>query len=355
MKLVSFIIILFTSLPVNALVWTDIIRATPYRYSAGYHQKISTIRQWVLRQNSFCETPERHILFDDQGQFLGYIDNETSKPATQNKLNTTRQDYSDSKKVSQWIPGTSNSTGYPFALNCNQPHANIFDAINRLVGKDPEDRIWGTWDGMSAGTESKAIPLYQVVETVFKTRSRSINQPVVAKEFRFLLAQIIIESGAQKNGLSKEQAIGMLQLKKEVLNDCEIRPKFYRHRMAQVDCAVRLFQQNHRNLKPVFDKTFGHLPAEKQQTIFSMLLVQSYHSGIGRMIRLMSDESFNKAAKHFSNKASNYSAEDIAVGLIYHNLGRTDLGFASLYYVIDVAITAETICKTKELHDKWFC
>jgi hypothetical protein len=52
------------------------------------------------------------------------------------------------------------------------------------------------------------------------------------------LGKIIIESGGNKDALSADSAIGILQLLPEVLDDCEIPDDFRRHRMAQVDCAV---------------------------------------------------------------------------------------------------------------------
>ncbi|TQV85851.1 hypothetical protein [Aliikangiella coralliicola] len=347
--------ILFSSPNLIAADWLKIIRSIPYSYSNGFHSNLSNIRQWVLLQNGFCEVPERHILFNYRGNFLGYIENQPEKKLTQNKLNDTRQSLQQKGKVNRWIEGRKNQTGYPFALNCNQPHADIYAAMKRLFGHDKKDRLWGTWDGMRIGTEKSPVPLYQLVEEVYKKKSSIIKQPVKASEYRHFLAQIIIESGARKNGLSKANAIGLLQLKPSVLKDCQIPQKHYRHRMAQVDCAVRLFQQNRRNLKPVFDQKFGHLPADKQQTIFSLLLVQSYHSGVGRISQLLLDPNFNQAANHFAAEHNKYSAEDIATGLIYHNLGRKKLGFASLYYVIDIAITAQKLCTQKQLSNSWVC
>lgn len=335
--------------------WQKVIRNLPYEFSQGFHSNLSQIRHWVLLQKGFCEKVDRHILFNYRGRFLGYIENLTTSELNQQKLNQTRQSFYQSNRVHRWIKGTPQQFGYPFALNCNQPHADLDSAFKRLFGKNKADRLWGTWDGLSAGTKKTPIPLIELVEQVYHAKSKVIEQPLVASEFRYFLAQIIIESGAQKNGLSKANAIGLLQLKPSVLKDCQIPKKFYRHRMAQVDCAVRLFQQNRRNLLPIFEQVFGHLPKAKQNTVFSMLLVQSYHSGIGRISRLLTDPAINQAASHFALKHHDYSAEDIASGLIYHNLGRADLGFASLYYVIDVAVTAEKLCQFKQVKQKWFC
>ncbi len=344
-----------TAAPVYAADWQSIIRALPYSYSLGFHQNLSTIRRWVLLENGFCDIADRHVLFDDRGSFLTFTDNGVDKAATQVKLNDIREQLQESAKVNRWMEGSDNTLGYPFALNCDQPHVNITDAIARLMGALPEDLIWGTWDGISMGSVENPVPLIDVVERVYREKSTIIQQPIVGAEFRYFLGQIIIESGAQKAGLSLDDAIGMLQLKPSVLQDCEIDPQFYRHRMAQVDCAVRLFQQNRRNLYPAFEAVFGQLPIDKQNTVFSMLLVQSYHSGIGRVAKLMSDPERNQAARHFADNHERYSGEDIATGMIYHNLGRDNFGFASLYYVIDVAIVADTLCQETTLKDTWVC
>lgn len=346
---------LLNSSPVLSANWQDVIRGIPYKFSKGFYNNLSEIRNWVLLEKGFCEHQDRHILFNSRGAFLGYIGNLSNSEKNQVKINQTRHKLHQSGKVKRWIKGSAEQFGYPFALNCNQPHVNIDEAIKRLLGKDPSDLLWGTWDGMTVGSKSSPVSLDELVEDVYKVKSNVIKQPVIATEFRLFLAQIIIESGAQKHGLSKANAIGMLQLKPSVLNDCQIPPKFYRHRMAQVDCAVRLFYQNRRNLTPTFNKIFGHLPRSKRDTLFSMLLVQSYHSGIGRISRLLDDPMFNQAALHFSQNHDNYSAEDIATGIIYHNLGRNDLGFASLYYVVDVALTAKKLCYHKDLKKAWFC
>ncbi|MGX5173910.1 hypothetical protein ACUR5C_07810 [Aliikangiella sp. IMCC44653] len=345
-----------TSIKLNAeSSWTDIIRKLPYEHSLHLHRNLTDIRRWVLFQKSYCENADRHILFNSRGRFLGYINNLETSQATQAKLNQTRESLFKQNKVKHWVAGDQNRFGYPFALNCNQPHVDISRATARLLGEDQADRLWGTWDGMRAGTSEQPIPLYQLVELVYKTKSKIIGEPVIADEYRLFLAQIIIESGARKDSLSKDNAIGLLQLKPSVLKDCKLEQKFYRHRMAQVDCAVRLYQQNQRNLRPAFESIFGHLEKSKQSRLFSLLLVQSYHSGIGRIQRLLTDPTVNQASLFFAQKHRLFSASDIATGIIFHNAGRENLGFASLYYLIDISITAAQLCQTQTLQSQWFC
>ena len=140
----------------------------------------------------------------------------------------------------------------------------------------------------------------------------------------------------------------MLQLKPEVLNDCGIEKRFYQHRMAQVDCAVRLYVMIKRNLQPVFLSVFGHLDKTKQQALFDILLVQYYHSGIGAMTKLLTDTEMGKAARYFAEHPQEFSAEDITTGMIFHNLGRQPWGWESLYYVLDIMI----VSKSLSVHEK---
>ncbi|MCH8532061.1 MAG: hypothetical protein LAT65_14510 [Saccharospirillum sp.] len=327
--------------------WLEVIRETPYVYSQGFYTNLSTIRRWVLLNESYCEQPDRHILYDRRGRFLSYFTNLETVEQNQDRLNELRDQFYQQERVHRWIGGDINSTGYPFALRCDHPHANLSTALDRLLGTHPEDRVWGTWDGMTAGTEEAPIALVDLVMMVFDDKAARQGFEVSDDVRRAFLGQIIIESGARKLSFSSARAIGLLQLRPEVLSDCEIPERFYLHRMAQVDCAVRLYQQNDRNLRPAFDERFGHLPEDKRERLYSLMLVQAYHGGIGRMLQLLGDEEPGRAGHRFAESPQRYSAEDMATGLIYHNMGRIGLGLASLYYLVDVAIASEVVCTAR--------
>lgn len=327
--------------------WLEVIRETPYIYSQGFYTNLATIRRWVLLDESYCEQPGRHILFDRRGRFLSYFSNLETVEQNQDLLNKIRDQLYQEERVHRWIGGDIDSTGYPFALRCDHPHANLQAALDRLVGTHEEDRVWGTWDGMTAGTEEEPIALIDLVMMVFDDKAERQGFEVADDVRRAFLGQIIIESGARKLSFSSARAIGLLQLRPEVLRDCEIPERFYLHRMAQVDCAVRLYQQNDRNLRPAFDERFGHLPEAKRERLYSLMLVQAYHGGIGRMLQLLDDEEPGRTAYRFAESPQRYSAEDMATGLIYHNMGRIGLGLASLYYLVDVAIASEVVCNAR--------
>ena len=169
------------------------------------------------------------------------------------------------------------------------------------------------------------------------------------------MGKTIIESGGIKHALSTESARGIMQLRPSVLDDCEIPKDFRLHRMAQVDCALRLVEQNDRNLQQPFNAVFGKLPEKKRRLLYGLLLTQTYQIGVGRMIELLQDEELGKAAQYFAAHADRFSAEGIQVGMIYHNLGRRDLGMRTLYYVTDVGIATEALCASSEMQNDAWC
>jgi hypothetical protein len=83
----------------------------------------------------------------------------------------------------------------------------------------------------------------------------------------------------------------------------------------------------------------------KRQQLLRLLLVQAYHTGIGRIMGLLNDPTLNSAALYFSQHHARFTARDIALGMVFRNLGREQLGFASLYYVTDVLIAATAACQ----------
>lgn len=327
--------------------WIQVIRDTPYVFADGLYRNLSTIREWVLLEEGYCAQPERHVLFDHRGRFLTWFENLGSVDANQVRLNEVRQVLYEQDRVHRWISGDNGEIGYPFALRCDHPHTDIAAALDRLLGTTEADRVWGTWDGMTAGDPDNPIPLIDVVLMVLEEKAERQGYDVSPAIRRAFLGQILIESGARKRSFSAARAIGLLQLRPEVLADCEIPEAFHLHRMAQVDCAVRLYQQNDRNLRPAFEARFGTLPEQQRETLYSLLLVQAYHGGIGRMLDLLGDDEVGRASRQLAQDAERYSAEDLALGLVFHNLGRIDLGLSSLYYLVDVSIASDAVCEAR--------
>ena len=335
--------------------WLDVVRQTPYWESQGVARNLITIRRWVLLSEGYCSKPQRHILFDRRGQFLSFIDNADNSEATIRRLNEARERLAAEHRVADWSPGTDRSPGYPFALSCDQPYVDMNEAIARMVGSEKDYRLWGTWDGVRVGSAASPASLVTLIRTMYehlKDQGRISFQASVMPAF---MGKTMIESGGIKHALSTESARGIMQLRPSVLDDCEIPKDFRLHRMAQVDCALRLVEQNDRNLRQPFNAVFGKLPEKKRQLLYGLLLTQTYQIGVGRMIELLQDEELGRAAQYFAAHADHFSAEDIQVGMIYHNLGRRDLGRLSLYYVTDVGIATEALCASSEMQNHAWC
>ncbi|MGO1462265.1 MAG: hypothetical protein ACTHYN_15935 [Marinobacter sp.] len=335
--------------------WTSIVRASPYWVSQGVYQNILTIRSWVLKESGYCSSPDRHILFDMRGQFLGWISNGDDSATTQKRLNDTRRSLHEKGLTDEWLAGDANTKGYPFALACDQPHVNLNLAVGRYLGSEAKDRVWGNWDDLSFATREQPGSLHNALMYTVQHRSEQNRFTLPPVLLNYLAGQILIESGGQARAHSQADAKGILQLSPAALKDCRIKPRNYWHRLAQIDCALRLMQQNARNLHPVFEARFGHLPENKRNALFVLMLIQSYHGGAGRVQALLDDETLAKPAKYFAANHERFTAGDIAFGMVFHNLGRDRLGLASLYYVADVQLATEALCRTAKLKSTEFC
>src|SRR5690606_41224261 len=117
------------------------------------------IRNVVLRGSGYCSDSERHILFDRRMRFLGYFSNAEDSEKTQQLLNAQRERLVQRQRVHQAVPGSVSLIGYPFALACDQPHVDLPRAVGRMPGAEPDDLLWGTWDGLKVGTATAPAPL----------------------------------------------------------------------------------------------------------------------------------------------------------------------------------------------------
>lgn len=330
--------------PEPASHWQDVIRQSPYWESQGVHANLMEIRRWVLSGKAYCEDERRHILFDRRATFLGYMDDGAHRVYNQAVINEHRSRLAKSGSADAWVPGELGRIGYPFVLSCHQPDARLAETLARYTGSDTRARLWGTWDGMRIGREDAPVSLHQAIRQVYDYRRETGRIKLPEQILGTLAGKVIIESGGMREAHSPAGARGVMQLSPAALNDCELEPRFHLHRIAQIDCALYLLEQNRRNLAPVFAEHFGHLPEEKAAALLDLLLLQAYHGGVGRVRALLTDTTLNGPARYFARHHQRFSAGDIALGMIFHNLGRSSLGFASLYYVTDVSLATEAAC-----------
>ncbi|MCF4010887.1 transglycosylase SLT domain-containing protein [Rheinheimera sp. UJ63] len=323
--------------------WTDVVRSKPYAESQGVYDNVMNVRRWILTRSGHCTERNRHLLFDMRGNFLEFIEDASDSPQTQLILNQTRQGMAQQGRVHAWVEGNNQTLGYPFAIRCHQPYVDLSLAIARYLGKHPEGRLSGNWDGIKVGTPKNQASLHDTLRLVYARRAQQKRISLPEDLLADLAGMLIIESGGVREAHSKANARGILQLTPQVLKDCGVPQNKQLHRIAQVDCALWLFERNHRMLHPVFIARFGHLPEEKREQVYRLLLIQAYHGGPGRVRSLLIDEELSKPATYFAEHHQDFSAGDIAFGMVFHNLGRNRLGFASLYYTADIRIALQLL------------
>lgn len=318
--------------------WQTVIRSAPYWSSQGVYENIINVRHWVLFGSGYCEDIERHLLFNRRGAFIGFVGNQETSEETQAKLNDTRRRLVLEGRADSWVKGGEATRGYPFALACDQPHVDMDLALDRYLGKVEEGQIWGAWDTLLIGRKDATVSLHEAFKAVYAQRTAEGRIDLPPNVLDQLAGQLLIESGGQARAHSSANARGILQLSPSALSDCRIPERHHWHRLAQMDCALRLTQQNYLNLQPAFEQRFGHLPEDKKQRLLSLLLTQAYHGGVTRVTRLLEDEALGAAARYFADQHERFSAGDIAFGILFHNLDRDLIGFSSLYYGADVQL-----------------
>jgi hypothetical protein len=323
--------------------WTDVVRTKAFQESQGVYENMMSVRRAILTRSGHCSESNRHVLFDMHGNFLQLVEDADSSQQTQYRINQSREQLAKQGVVPTWVAGSSGSVGYPFAIRCHQPYVDLPKAIARYLGQHPDGRLSGNWNGISVGSPKNQASLHDVLQTVYKRRVQQKRVTLPANLLPDLAGMLIIESGGVREAKSKANARGILQLTPTALKDCGVPANKHLHRIAQVDCALWLFERNHRMLQPVFTAKFGHLPDNKQEELYRLLLIQAYHGGPGRVKSLLVDEELNKAASYFALHHQQFTAGDIAFGMVFHNLGRNRLGFASLYYTADIRIAQQLL------------
>jgi hypothetical protein len=319
----------------------EVVRCTAYSSSYKFTENFRQIREWVLLSKSYCSQPDRHVLFDVHGRFLGWFTDPQGddQKATQAKIDQQRLRYYRQGKVPYYIPGSKNRSGYPFTFSCDRKETDIHAGLARYKGRLPDSRLSGEWNGVQLSNAT----LEETFAAVYKKRNYKARG-LSGNDVSWLIGILLIESSGKREAHSSVGAQGVMQIMPSVLRrDCGVPRSKYRHRIAQVDCAMKLMLTNKKYLAPYFNRTFGHLPEHKKEDLFDRLLVQAYHGGLGNVRKIIDAEekTTGKAARYFAKHHKSYSAEEIATALVFHNFARLPLRMASIRYVTDVGIARD--------------
>jgi len=336
--------------------WYEAARNKPLTSVAGAFDNMQAIRQWVLYGQQVCSDKDKHILFDGVGNFLTDIPTRKhERKENQNKINQMRQSLAQQARIDFWSPGKLTDPGYPFALACEQPDVDMKKATERFLGQHKNDRFHGTFAGVKVGSNKHTASLHEALKTVYETRRKQGKLTFSSSQLSYLSGQVLIESGGRRNVKSAARAVGVLQLLPSVLKKCGVQKGNYFNRIAQIDCALQLTEQNHRLLKAPFEERFSSLALDKKLELYDLLLIQAYHGGVGRLRALLVDPELSKPAQYYAKDDRLFSAGDIAFGMIFNNLGKKQLGMASLYYVADVTLAARELCNHKKMRGDSIC
>lgn len=324
----------------------QVVRCTPYVASIGFAERLSQIRLWVLDNSHICDVKDQHIFFDVDGRVVSvhHDPKNDSRRVVQRDLNKHRQQLANKSHLGLYVNGNLFSSGYPFTYSCHTKEILVSQAINRFFGIKEKDRFYGHWNGIQIGGPSDKKSLFEAMQIAYAKR-KSRYYTLTERDIRWLSGQMIIESGARRDIVSTAGAQGLMQLLPIVLKDCRIPKRHWRHRVAQIDCAMMLTHRMNLYLAPKIKQTFGHLPEEKRHEISHRLTVQAYHGGMGNVSKALNtrNKSEGAAARYFAKNYQDISGASIATGLIFHNIGRLPYGMASIRYVTDVAVAKDLI------------
>ncbi len=336
--------------------WHEAARKKPMTSMVGAFDNIQAIRQWVLFGQQVCADKEKHILFDGLGNFLADVPTRKhERKENQDKINQARLSLAKDARIEYWSPGKLTNPGYPFALACEQPDVDMKGATERFLGQNKSDRFHGSYAGVRVGSTNKTASLHEALKTVYDTRRKQGKLTFPSSQLGYLSGQVLIESGGKRDVKSASKALGVLQLLPSVLRECGVNKGQYFNRIAQIDCALQLTEQNHKLLQSPFEARFGQLPLQKKKELYDLVLIQAYHGGVGRLRALLTDPELSQPAEFYAKDHAPFSAGDIAFGMIFNNLGKKQLGMASLYYVADVTLATRELCNHRKMRGDSLC
>lgn len=320
---------------------SELVRTLPYSIiTSDVYDNWMTVRGWVLDQSGPCSKPDRHIFVDLNGKFLTWMDNKldthgkTDSSKTNRKIQRVRRKIAEKRGI-DYILDDNDKTPYPFAYSCALASRTTERAIPSYFGIPPESKIWGSWKGIEI-SKAKPISIRGAFRHVIKVRGYRLPASVLER----LFGQYMIESGGQKNAHSQAGAKGILQLTKGVREHCGIPERHATNRIAQIDCAASELRRAYDYLKPKINSALRNIPGAKREIVTQWLTTQAYHTGMGNIAKMLGNNGGDARAsgelnRHYREKYSDFSGEDLAMFLLAHNIGRHHIGPQSLKYGID--------------------
>lgn len=306
-------LLLTTVSSANAQSVGDMIRKLPFDIlRPGVAERWKETRTDVLLNIEECEE-DRTLMLSMNGEFLGHVQR---IPETEDaELSEYARKSFNQRQIDDWrrqqprrVINAYDNIGYPFAYSCTDENRDfILQGISNY--HDSEITPWGPYEftGMIAPKEA-----FDVVA------QRHPDVPTQAGNL--LRGQYVVESGGDAHARSDKHALGAMQIIPYNLEHiCGLEENEFTHKLAQIDCAFTITQENAERLEDSFENVFSHLPEEKKNALFSYFLAHSYHAGVNNFVDMMKSGIEGRAVRWYAQNHDPYSADDIMFGIVFHN------------------------------------
>lgn len=340
-------IALATTLPATAQTAQsvgDMIRKLPYDVlEPQVAQRWKETRTDVLLNIGECEE-DRTLMVSMNGELLDHVRRIPENSQTSHSEYARRR--FNQEQIDDWrrqqtkkVTNAYDGIGYPFAYSCtNENREFILQGIDSY--NDRTISAWGPYEFTGTITPKEAFDLVS---------EQHPEVPELAS--KLLRGQYVVESGGDAHARSDKHALGAMQIIPYNLEHiCDLDTSEFNNKLAQIDCAFTLTQNNAERLEPYFENVFAHLPNQKKENLFSNLLTHSYHAGVNNFVDMMRPGIEGRAARWYADNHEPYSADDIMFGIVFHNYdakedGREfgDIKSATMNYLTNARIALDLL------------
>jgi hypothetical protein len=316
---------------------SDFVRNQPYDViTEDVFENWYELRSWVLLSDGPCGEKDSHIFANINGEYLGCFKNDSSLVSQQGFIDQYRKELYE-QNISDVV--LNQRSGYPFAYNCD--NESFKEAIGRMTGDSTDYLLSGSWEHISV-PEQNPISIIEAVHLINEKNNHNLPEDILKRFF----GQIVIESRGKKDLRSRKGARGMMQILPSVLERCGVEPQYYEHRFAQIDCALDQLNRSYHIMQSRVDRALPNIDATRRDELAQWMATHAYHAGSGRMSRLFGPTRTGAAARELnqhSEKYKNFTAEDLGIFLINHNIGRDGIGRATMKYTLDTQVAGDAI------------